>query len=133
MADRYTHLPPHSVTRNRYGASSLIRIRRELVAINLVTRGVGLIGSSFVRRLVQNRNHRIASADYLTCADNLGLLSGVRERPYCTLCHRDIRDECTCHERLKTERSASGIHLAAVSYGNLRNDALGDFVRKEAA
>jgi dTDP-glucose 4,6-dehydratase len=94
----------------------------------LVTGGAGFIGSTVVRMLVRDTEHRVVTVDKLTYAGNLDSLDEVRDHARHRLVRADVCDAVAMRALFAEERPDGIIHLAAETHVDRSIDAPAAFV-----
>ncbi len=95
----------------------------------LVTGGAGFIGSCFVRRLLQDEEHRVVVLDKLTYAGSLDNLVEVREDPRFLFQQGDINDKALVRSLLDTHAPEWIANFAAESHVDRSIDHPSAFVQ----
>ncbi len=94
----------------------------------LVTGGAGFIGSSFIRRVLEETSHSVINLDALTYAGNLENLQGVES----SSCYRFVRGDICEPNALQaafSEKPDAVVHFAAESHVDRSIMDSGAFVR----
>jgi dTDP-glucose 4,6-dehydratase len=108
----------------------------------LITGGAGFIGSTVVRHLVRETDHRVCVVDKLTYAGNLASLAPVANNPRYSFVRADIADADKMKGVFANYRPDVVMHLAAESHVDrsidgpaafMQTNIIGTYVLLEAA
>lgn len=94
----------------------------------LITGGAGFIGSSVVRRLIENTSHDVVVFDALTYAGNPDSLAPVASNARYTFVKGDIRDAGQVRATFEKHSPDVVMHLAAESHVDRSIDGPGIFI-----
>jgi len=94
----------------------------------LITGGAGFIGSSVVRRLIENTPHEVVVFDALTYAGNPDSLAPVADNPRYAFVQGDIRNADQVRAAFETHSPDIVMHLAAESHVDRSIDGPGVFI-----
>ena len=94
----------------------------------LVTGGAGFIGSTVVRMLIRETEHRVVTVDKLTYAGNVESLAEVRDHSRHRFVKADVGDAGAMRALIAEERPDGIIHLAAESHVDRSIDAPAAFI-----
>jgi dTDP-glucose 4,6-dehydratase len=98
------------------------------VATYLITGGAGFIGSTLVRQLIKQTEHRVVNVDCLTYAGNLESLGEAADHPMHSFHRVDIRDASALQSVFAQEQPDAVLHLAAESHVDRSIDGPAAFV-----
>lgn len=99
------------------------------MATLLVTGGAGFIGSTLVRQLIAETDHRVVNVDCLTYAGNLESLGEARDHARHFFHRVDICDGQGIREVLERTRPDAVLHLAAESHVDRSIDGPATFIQ----
>jgi dTDP-glucose 4,6-dehydratase len=94
----------------------------------LVTGGAGFIGSTVVRMLIRETEHRVVTVDKLTYAGSVESLAEVRDHSRHRFVKADVGDAGAMRALIAEERPDGIIHLAAESHVDRSIDAPAAFL-----
>ena len=95
----------------------------------LVTGGAGFIGSSVIRHLINNTNHKVINVDKLTYAGNLESLATISNSERYHFIHADISDAETMAHTFTEFQPDLVMHLAAESHVDRSIDGPAAFIQ----
>jgi dTDP-glucose 4,6-dehydratase len=100
----------------------------EMLTRLIVTGGAGFIGSSLVRRVLQNTKAHVVNVDKLTYAGNLDSLEEVAGHPRYSFVQADIADAAVVRRIFDEHQPDAILHLAAESHVDRSIDGPAEFI-----
>lgn len=95
----------------------------------IVTGGAGFIGSTLIRYILDDTDHRVINVDKLTYAGSLASLSRIAGRRDYVFEHADICDRPVIERVFNQYKPDAVIHLAAESHVDRSIDGPADFIQ----